>query len=419
LSGIHSAIVTACAGDNISSSELSDALNIDWRTASAGKKKRVMVDQEKSKILTPPVLTKEKISYQTEMSVKKFIDKNVVPSSSAKNVRQKKVNGIVEKEVMHWRTESIEELYNKYITENEHNWISFSAFYSRIPWYVYSKPQRTGLCIYHTRARTFIEVLRKLRSQWHGKDCKCNCNFCKTDGCAHGTKSVECEEGTCNKCKNICCPLEKQKTNCSYTIIEYFYEKNANGNKQLKQSTTTYVKPRKDFMNLWKSEMDTFRPHAEHHKYHKKRMEELFKFFENNKSTVIARWDFAENYVHESGAMVSTQHFAKQQSQLLIVSYWHHTEDNKVKLKYIAFTSDYLAHSTIFFKKCLRIFLEKLNIALPHKMDLLYLLTDGATQHFKNRRSFNNTSVVSFNFSNLFFFHFFSQHIRTLDSMDF
>ena len=55
LSGIHSALVAACAGTDISSSELSDALDINKKTAMKAKQKRQKFDEDpKSKLLTPP-----------------------------------------------------------------------------------------------------------------------------------------------------------------------------------------------------------------------------------------------------------------------------------------------------------------------------------------------------------------------------
>ena len=74
-------------------------------------------------------------------------------------------------------------------------------------------------------------------------------------------------------------------------------------------------------MRLWKKEMEDFKDHAAHVKYHKKQMVDLFEMQKKDLGMVIARWDFAENYVHESAAMLSSEHFGKEQSQLLIVSY--------------------------------------------------------------------------------------------------
>jgi hypothetical protein len=365
--------------------------------------------------------------------VKRFIADNIVASSSTKNVRQKKVNGVIEKEVKHWRTDSLEELNRKYNEIHPQNKVSFSAFYSRIPWYVHTKPQRTGLCIYHTKAHNMVETLEQLRKIWH-KDCKCQCNFCKASykgGCAHGKKdssmfsSKDCQEGNCTKCSKVCCPMERTDQNCTYTIPEYQYDTTNKGNKKLRLANNTYTKSRKEFMKTWRTSMDEFKPHAEHCKYHKIQMKELFELMESDPTIVIARWDFAENYVHESGAMVSTEHYGKEQSQLLIVSYWIHEEKDeyrdenvgngdtdedqtKIKLKYIAFTSDYLGHNTVFFYKCFRIFMDKLlkdtNVVAP--ITHLYVLTDGSGQHFKNKRSYNNISVVSEESSMYFLFSF-------------
>ena len=327
---------------------------------------------------------------------------------------------MIETQVKHWRTESLEELFNKYNQKHPNNKVSFSAFYSRIPWYVYTKPQRTGLCIYHSKAYNINQVLAKLRKEWH-KDCRCQCQFCKSTqsgGCNHGRDSNDCELGNCQRCAGICCPLEKSRSQmCTYTIQEYQYDKTNKGNKKLSVADNTYTKSRFEFMQSWRTQMDEFKPHADHVKYHKEQMEQLFTLMESDQSMVIARWDFAENYLHESGNMVSTQHYAKEQSQLLIVSYWSHqgqeiNEDeedddigdgdtdepkSQIKLKYMAFTSNYLGHNTIFFNKCFKIFMEKLqkNPSVVAPIKHLYILTDGSGQHFKNRRSYNNVSITS------------------------
>jgi hypothetical protein len=144
VSGVHSMIVAACAGPDISSQELAQALDINKKTAVCGKNKRHEYDLDlRSKLFKPPVLKREKLSPETEQTIKLFIADNITPSSSTKNVRQKKINGVVEKQVQHWRTDSLEDLHNAYTSAHPNNKVSFSAFYSRIPWYVYTKPQRT------------------------------------------------------------------------------------------------------------------------------------------------------------------------------------------------------------------------------------------------------------------------------------
>jgi hypothetical protein len=423
----------------VSSQELSRTLEINWRTANNGKIKRQKYDLEpKAKLLTPPVLKRSKLPPETESLIRAFIEDKIIPSSSTKNVRQKKVNGIVEKQVKHWRTESVEELYRNYSDNNPNNPVSISAFHSRIPWYVYTKPQRTGLCIYHTKAYNTWKVLEQLRKEWH-KDCNCQCPFCRSSthsGCNHGKGSKDCQEGNCQRCAKICCPLEKSLLlSCTYTIEEYQYDTTNKGNKKLRLANNTYTKSRKEFMLDWRSLMDEFKPHADHLKHHKVQIKELFELMESDPTIVIARWDFAENYVHESGAMVSSQHYGKEQSQLLIVSYWIHElkeeyesndvgdgdtdeDQTRIKLKYIAFTSDYLGHNTIFFNKCNKIFIQRLlkntNAVAPIKH--LYVLTDGSGQHFKNRRSYNNMSIVSEESGKTIFFSLllnFNKHLNS------
>jgi hypothetical protein len=180
--------------------------------------------------------------------------------------------------------------------------------------------------------------------------------------------------------------------------VEYSYETTKKGNKKIKQATNTYVWNRKKFMQFWKQEMEGFKDHSDHVKYHKEQMKILFKQHEKELGKVICRWDFAENFVHENGCMVSSEHYGKEQSQLLIVSYWYHKASSTLKnpqicLKYQAFVSDY----TVFFKKCLEIFIQKITTSpLIHKVEEIHILTDGARQHFVNRRGYNNISLISF-----------------------
>ena len=403
LSGLFQALVACCAGSNIPTNRLAKTLDIAKKTARAAKTKRESFEENQphSLMLEPPVLTKNKIEETTLDLVNTFIADHVVPSSSAKNVVKKKSKGKVQIAAKNWRTESIESLYDKYIDNHPQNWISFGAFYKKIPWYVHAKPQRSGLCVHHDRAYKVMKLVKNLRTQWHQKDCSCKCDFCSKTGCNHGQDSTDCLEGLCKRCSKICCPLEKTQQEHNYTIVEYIYEKTERGNKKLRQTTNSYVKSRKSIMKLWKEEMEKFKEHSKHVKYHKEQMKILFESQKKSANMVIARWDFAENYVHESGSMVSTEHYGKEQSQLLIVSYWCHSKDSTpevpdVKLKYMAFTSDYLSHNTVFFKKCLEIFMDKIKKQLPHDISSLHILTDGAQQHFKNKRAYNNVSILSY-----------------------
>jgi hypothetical protein len=410
LSGLFQAVVAVCSGQNLKCIDVTKALDIDKRSSSYGKRKRLAFEQQypNLQLLTSPILTKSKLNPIVVQKVQQFIENNITASSSTSNVRKKKINGIENIKVKHWRTESLEQLYNTYIDSHPQHWISFSAFYSKIPWYVHIKPKRSGLCIHHDKAFRIIKILQKLRKTWH-QNCTCTCIFCQNTGCNHGHKQ-DCLEGNCKHCSKICCPLEKTNVLCNYTLVEYAYEKTNKGNKKLRQFTNNYTKSRLEFLKLWKLEMIQFKLHSDHCKYHKQQMENLFEIQKHHTDMVIARWDFAENYVHQNASMVSTEHYGKEQSQLLIVSYWYHKQDStptnpSIQLKYMAFTSDYLAHNTLFFKKCLDIFITKLEVSLPFAMKYLVLLSDGCQQHFKNKRSYNNISILSathgINFNNI------------------
>jgi hypothetical protein len=281
-SGLFRTIIACCSGTNISSRDLADLLQINRNSALAGQRKREhYFNNQSQKLNLARTFTKKKLSSETKTLVQEFISKNVTPSASKRNVIKKKETGKVELKAKHWRTESLESLYNSYLDTNQQNWLSFSAFYNQIPWYVHAKPQRSGLCIYHDRAFRIQQILKNFRLQWH-LQCKCICIFCRLDGCNHGNKSSDCLEGNCDQCSLGCCPLEMTDKICQYTIVEHSYETTAKGNKKLKQLTNTYQQEQQQFLGLWNLEMDNFKEHSKHVKYHKNQMEMLFSYKKRN-----------------------------------------------------------------------------------------------------------------------------------------
>ena len=96
--------------------------------------------------------------------------------------------------------------------------------------------------------------------------------------------------------------------------------------------------------------------------------------------------------------MISKEHYGKEQSDLLIAVFDFHRSDSTLAKRqiikyYIVFTSNYIAHSSMFFSKCYDIALELIKTKLPFPWKKHYLLTDGSSQHFKTRNSIYHKSI--------------------------
>ena len=91
--------------------------------------------------------------------------------------------------------------------------------------------------------------------------------------------------------------------------------------------------------------------------------------------------------------MIQSEHFGKEQTQLLIAVAWFHghesTATNRiVHKKYYVFTSSYLTHSSLLFQKCYGLFIKHVQQFLSHQITEEILLSDGSNQQFKNRNDF-------------------------------
>ena len=113
-----------------------------------------------------------------------------VPSSNTKKVvRRKDSNGQWEYEVVHWKTDTVKELYRKCCIQSPivAN-CSVKYFAKFIPWFVRSKPKYSGLCWKHDLGLFFSNLLKSRRLIWH-QDCECDCIFCVQ--CDHGRLQME------------------------------------------------------------------------------------------------------------------------------------------------------------------------------------------------------------------------------------
>ena len=128
--------------------------------------------------------------------------------SNSNKVVKKKIDGEWEYHVIHWKTDTIKNMYERCclqypIVAN----CKVKYFAKFIPWYVRNKPNYSGLCWKHDLGIFFSTLLKTRRTQWH-LDCECDCTFCFD--CDHGKNPDEgqCHYGTCKRCMNSECPIE-------------------------------------------------------------------------------------------------------------------------------------------------------------------------------------------------------------------
>ena len=96
---------------------------------------------------------------------------------------------------------------------------------------------------------------------------------------------------------------------------------------------------------------------------------------------------YLENYVHEERNAISSSHFAKKQSTLLVAAIWYKNEENIVERKYFAFVSNYLSHNDTFYGKCFEILHNYIQEKLPNKIERWINVTDGGN-HFVSRYAY-------------------------------
>src|SRR5689334_21580120 len=91
--------------------------------------------------------------------------------------------------------------------------------------------------------------------------------------------------------------------------------------------------------------------------------------------------------------MIQSEHFGKEQYQMIIAVVWYHKIDSteqkrKIQKKYFIFCSSYLTHSSLFFQKCYNLFRVHMSMLMPMNWTAEIILFDGSGQQFKNRNNF-------------------------------
>lgn len=155
-------------------------------------------------------------------------------------------------------------------------------------------------------------------------------------------------------------------------------------------SIATQVLPSDEFVDSLCSALERLKPHA----YIADQQAQYFKSLKETieEGQIITQCDFAENYSFIVQDAAQSFHWNNDQATLL-TSVYYYKKDQNLMHGSIVMISDDLKHDTATFYTFQKIFhqhLEKNNITAKK----YFYVTDGASQHFKNR----------FNFINLFHF---------------
>jgi hypothetical protein len=286
--------------------------------------------------------------------IKRWIDDHTTPSSNTKNTVKVVEDGATSHHVIHWRTETISDLFHRCKIEAASKLglvFNRSYFHNCIPSYVRSKKRQDGLCpIHHTGLGLEKEFLRK-RALWHSK-CECRCAFCSPDDCNHGKSpdGGKCSLFTCNRCKEVQCPLEWSATRTSW--LRPIQKKREGGG--VTWTNEQYLGTRNDMSITIKREMDIFVAHSEHVIYHKSQARTLLEGLTDDE--IIIKCDFIQNIVHSRGRETSASFYGKRQTQFLSFVVWYFAPVGGVLMKqkiFVDYLSSYLKHNSLFFQKCL------------------------------------------------------------------
>ena len=94
-----------------------------------------------------------------------------------------------------------------------------------------------------------------------------------------------------------------------------------------------------------------------------------------------------ENYVHEESYAVSSSHFGKKQSTLLVATVWFKNKNGDVVKQHFDFVSPYLSHNDLFYVKCFGLLMDELQLVVHYPIKRLIIVTDGGN-HFVSRYAF-------------------------------
>jgi hypothetical protein len=310
-----------------------------------------------SKSLQPTSIKRSKFDKRLTGAVKEWIIQNTTPSSNTRNVINfRDDNGNKVKQVTHWRTSSLNKMYERCKLEvpsqlgKDDLSFSKSYFYNNIPPYVRMKRHQEGLCPMHSTGHAYHKEMLRKRDQWHDK-CTCKCNFCLPTGCNHGKAPAdgECSKFTCTRCAGVHCPRESNKT---FTEWTYPVQKKRDGGGLYWENVAEHG-TRQEFSNVVREEMKAFVQHDTHNIWHKKQMAKLLN--ELPVGEVVVKCDYIQNINHSRGRETSSAYYGKRQTQFLSMVVWYNkvnADGSVTKYKaYYDYLSSYLKHNSLFFQK--------------------------------------------------------------------
>jgi hypothetical protein len=97
----------------------------------------------------------------------------------------------------------------------------------------------------------------------------------------------------------------------------------------------------------------------------------------------------AENYIHEDSYAISTSHYGKKQSTLLVATVHYINDKGERTTRYFDFVSTYLSHNFLFYDKSYEVLVKELKELIPRKFTRIINITDGGN-HFISKYAFWN-----------------------------
>lgn len=358
-------------------------------------------------------VVKRKVLSNQELKayIRKWCHDHSTPSSNTREVVRISENGVTYDHVIHWRTDTITNLYTRCNLDAQrelHQTFSRAFFFTSMPSYIRLKRQQDGLCPLHHVARAMQRELERKRASWH-RNCTCTCVFCSTTGCAHGKQPAggKCSDMSCTRCQEVECPREFNAMESDW--LRPVQQKRTGGG--IYWVTEQEHATREQLMANMRQEMAEFHIHDNHVIFHKTQMRELLQTFAHDE--IIVKADFIQNIVHSRGRETSQSYYGKRQSQFLVFVVWYRAADNTVIKLHVDYVSSYLKHNSLFFQKCLLHLLDHIQnnvganfskvsnyICDVHSHDLFLIFlqvwidTDGGRAHFKSRISFFFASTI-------------------------
>lgn len=355
-----------------------------------------MLSQTYIPLIQKSIIKRKRLNTETVNKILQWCESAFVPSSNINNIvrkwDKKEMQWIYH--VKHWKQDTYDHLFHQLEMEVPLiQGISKTTFVRLIKehyWFVHMRKMYSGLCPHHDIGKYYADLLKQFRNTWH-INCICSCVFCTL--CEHGHNSsplANCHDGTCTQCQQDSCSVEFT-TAYRHTWKDKNYEK-VNNRTQAVFSEDSGT--RKYLMERITYEVQHYAAHVQQVNWFKTQFRRLKLQLQTN--AIIIRWDYVENYVHEQNYSVSSQHFGKKQSTLLVATVWfweynyNDTEEvmeTEIVKRWFDFTSEYLNHNSLFYEKSFAILLEELNTVISYEFNIVYNVSDGGN-HFISRYAF-------------------------------